>query len=193
MPEIKLDQDQIQRLVAYYRDRLAKFDQLGTSILTSHLLIEEFLDEALEAVAKNLKYLGRNPSFDQKVRLVRTFGAMGNDDRWQLVLAINELRNKVAHKFDGPERTEALQKVRDLSVAAGGDPGAGKPPGPLELKLTPELKAIFNDPETQRINQNVLKELEQTNLPPMSDFAALLAASMKAMLFLAIVKIQNKK
>jgi hypothetical protein len=37
---------------------------------------------------------------------------LGEDARWELILALNSLRNKVAHKFDGPERKKALQKLR---------------------------------------------------------------------------------
>jgi hypothetical protein len=38
---------------------------------------------------------------------------MGDAEDWQLILAINNLRNKVAHKFDGPERTAALRNLRN--------------------------------------------------------------------------------
>jgi len=44
---------------------------------------------------------------------IRAFAPKGDDQRWDLILALNTVRNKVAHNFDGSERAEALQKLRN--------------------------------------------------------------------------------
>jgi hypothetical protein len=88
---------------------------LATAVLKSHFLVEEQLDAVLEAVAKNPKHLElkRNPKFEQKVKWVRAFGPLGHDHHWQVILGLNALRNKVAHKFDGPERKTAISNLRN--------------------------------------------------------------------------------
>lgn len=53
-----------------------------------------------------------NPKFIQKVRWIRAFAPLGDDARWDIILALNTLRNKVAHKFDLTKRQEALTKLR---------------------------------------------------------------------------------
>jgi hypothetical protein len=48
---------------------------------SSHLEVEEQLDLTLAAIAKAPKHLDleRNPSFTQKVKWIRAFGPMGDD------------------------------------------------------------------------------------------------------------------
>jgi hypothetical protein len=50
--------------------------------------------------------------FARKIKWLRAFGPLGDDDRWGLIEALNTLRNKVAHKFEGPERDQALRNLR---------------------------------------------------------------------------------
>ncbi len=73
---------------------------------------------------RDIKHLEhRSAKFAQKVKWIRAFAPQGDDQSWELILAINTLRNKVAHKLDGPERAEALQKLSnelDRSFKADG-------------------------------------------------------------------------
>ena len=48
----------------------------------------------------------------------------GDDQRWDLILALNIARNKVAHNFDGPQRAEALQKLRNELAGSFNDAAA---------------------------------------------------------------------
>jgi hypothetical protein len=112
MTERKVTKEQITEFLDRFSDRISKIDDLATAVLKSHFEVEEQLNETLALLAKSPKHLEGKPSFFQKLRWVRAFGPMGDDKRWQLVLAFNELRNKIAHKPDGPERKKAMQKLR---------------------------------------------------------------------------------
>ena len=88
---------------------------MATAVLNTHFLLEAKINELLESVAKSPKFLQleSNIPFAQRVKWLRAFAPFGEDKSWELVLAINRLRNKVAHKFDGRERKKALQDLRN--------------------------------------------------------------------------------
>jgi hypothetical protein len=114
MGKEKISAEDVSQLVHRLHQKLSAIDQLAVAVLKSHFLVEEQIDAVLEATAKNPKHLEleKNPRFVQKVKWLRAFAPLGDDERWQLILAINTLRNKVAHKFDGPERKNALMNLR---------------------------------------------------------------------------------
>ena len=114
MSEEKINVEDLAQFVEQCKERLSAIDQFATAVLKSHFLIEEQIDAVLEATAKNPKHLEleRNPRFIQKVKWIRAFAPLGDDKQWQLILAINTLRNKVAHKFDGAERKNAMVNLR---------------------------------------------------------------------------------
>jgi hypothetical protein len=105
----------IAKLLEDFHKQISEIDRLATAVLKAHFLVEEQIDSVLEVVAKNPEHLGleRNPRFTQKVNWIRSFGPLGDNDYWRLILAINNLRNKVAHKFDGPERKQAITNLRN--------------------------------------------------------------------------------
>jgi len=109
-----MSEEEVAKFLAGFSRRISEIDRLATAVLKAHFLVEEFLDRALAAAAKSPKHLEleRNPRFAQKMKWLRAFAPLGDDSRWELVSALNNLRNKVAHKVDGPERKEALQKLR---------------------------------------------------------------------------------
>jgi hypothetical protein len=114
MPGEKISEEEMKQLIDPFHERIRKIDPLVTHVLQAHLIVEEELDATLRAVAKNPRHLGlnRNPKFEQKVKWIRAFAPLGDDGHWEVILAINRLRNKVAHQFDGPERKTALQNLR---------------------------------------------------------------------------------
>jgi hypothetical protein len=124
MSEPKITKAQIQEFLDDFHERISAFDLIATAVLKSHLEVEILLNAALDVVAKNPKHLDGKPSFFKKVKLLRAFGPLGDDKRWQLVLALNELRNQIAHKPDGPERKKAMLKLRnELGKLASGPVG----------------------------------------------------------------------
>jgi hypothetical protein len=104
----------LKRFVEEFSKQISAIDRLATVVLGAHFILEKQLNEILQALARTPKQLDlENARFVQKVKWVRGFGPMADDKRWELVSIFNQLRNKVAHRPDGPERKEALQKLRE--------------------------------------------------------------------------------
>jgi len=105
--------EDLRGLLKRFHEQISEIDRFATAVLKAHFLVEEQIDSLLEVVAKNPKHLEGRPSFDRKVKWIRAFGPLGDNEHWQLILALNTLRNKVAHKFDGPEREAAIANLRN--------------------------------------------------------------------------------
>src|SRR5271166_447862 len=100
---------ELERYVKEFNERISAIDPLASTILKCHFLIEEQLNGVLEAVAKAPKYLDLDRSmFAQKVKWARVFAPLGDNILWSLILAINTLRNNVAHTPEGPGRKNAI-------------------------------------------------------------------------------------
>jgi hypothetical protein len=52
--------------------------------------------------------------FDAKVKILRAFAPLGDDDHWEAVEAINTLRNKIAHLHGRDQKHAAFGKLREL-------------------------------------------------------------------------------
>ena len=108
--------------------RISEIDQFATMVLKAHFLIEEQLDATLEAAAKGPKYLDlERATFAQKVKWVRAFAPEGDNFIWPVIVAINTVRNKVAHHPDGSERKNAMENLwraweRTFAQASGRKP-----------------------------------------------------------------------
>jgi hypothetical protein len=107
--------EEVKGLIESFNKHIGEFDALATTVLKAHFLVEKRLVQLLQSLARCPDYLelGRTTGFDRKVKLLRAFAPLGNDGRWQIVAALNTVRNNVAHKADGPERKQALQKLRE--------------------------------------------------------------------------------
>jgi len=106
------DSEKVRDLLERFHKQISEIDRFATAVLKAHFLIEEQVDLVLETLAKNPKHLGQNPRFDQKLRWIRAFGPLGDNEYWDLIRALNTLRNKVAHRFEGKERREAIANLR---------------------------------------------------------------------------------
>jgi hypothetical protein len=92
---------------------MSTIDPLANAVLKGHFEIEEQLDFVLEKLATNPRFLELSGArFARKIKLLRAFGPLGGDDRWDLIESLNTLRNKVAHRFEGPVRENALRNLR---------------------------------------------------------------------------------
>ncbi len=83
-----------------FRKRLSKIDELAQVILNCHLEIERDLDIALQSGCFHPTYIydDRPPRFVDKIKITRAFSAVYQESAvWGLVLALNKLRNEIAH------------------------------------------------------------------------------------------------
>jgi hypothetical protein len=115
MPDNTLSQKDIKLTVDYIYEQITKIDRIATAVVKCHLEVEEQLHKTLEALARSPKYLDLTDytGFARKMQWLRAFGPLGDNDYWQLIEALNNLRNKVAHESKGPKRDEALQELRN--------------------------------------------------------------------------------
>lgn len=90
---------------------ISQIDPMVNKVLRAHFLIESVIDAILDDLAESPNYLGKF-WFNQKVKLVRAFAPKGDAKEWALILALTNLRNEVAHNFQGPKRDKALEKFR---------------------------------------------------------------------------------
>ena len=105
----------LKEFMERFHKRIFEIDRFATTVLKAHFLVEEELDSVLDSIASKPKKMAseRNPTFDQKLKWIRKFHPLLRDSEyWRLIAAFNTLRNKVAHKFDGPERKRAIENLR---------------------------------------------------------------------------------
>lgn len=118
MREGSAHNEELNQAVEDLYDRI-KTSPIVTATLRCHFEIEEILDSALEALAKNLAHLKLDEyiPFARKISWLRAFGPSPSVDEpekyWRLIAALNSLRSKIAPKFEGPERDKAMLNLRE--------------------------------------------------------------------------------
>jgi hypothetical protein len=115
----KLVAGYLEKYFERFMEHMHQVDDVAVTILKGHLLIEEIIDNILEMIFFHAEELpGARLTFIQKVALARAYALRKNKDQeWNLVLAINELRNGTAHELVGEKRRRKLDEVRKVYVA----------------------------------------------------------------------------
>lgn len=107
----------LDKYVTLFREKMGQSDPLLQAVLTGHLIIETALDNILAVVLFHPEHVFQDArlSFSQKVHVVRAWGLRKNDNAiWELILAVNTLRNEIAHNLTGGKRHARLQRLRSL-------------------------------------------------------------------------------
>lgn len=99
-----------------FKEEMETVDELAHVLLKGHLLIEEALSAVLDQYVFHREHLEEaRLTFAQKTQLARALCLRKNFlGEWNLILAINSLRNDLAHRLNSPERFRKLVKVKDL-------------------------------------------------------------------------------
>jgi hypothetical protein len=102
--------------IARFREEMANVDEVVHVLLKGHLLIEEALTRILEQYVFHREHLTEaRLTFNQKVLLGRSLCLRKNNvGEWDLISAINSLRNELAHRLNSPDREKKLKRVQDL-------------------------------------------------------------------------------
>jgi hypothetical protein len=96
-------------------ERIQKITDLMVTVLVSHLILEQFIDEFLDASGK--KHDGLN--FAKKAALCEELKPAEIDPPiWKVVTAANRLRNKIAHTLDQAQIQSQMNELRDAYLAA---------------------------------------------------------------------------
>ena len=107
--------ERINELVRDWEKKINDFDPTVSLIIRGHLLLEGQINLYLERKLENAKFVN-GFRFRAKVDMVRALSKEGEteEELWQLILLLNTLRNKAAHKVEDENRTariDALYKV----------------------------------------------------------------------------------
>jgi hypothetical protein len=103
-------------------ENLRFVDESALVILKGHLIIEETLTEIISTFVFHAEQLeGARLSFSQKVAIARSMSLdEHNNEMWQLIAAINRLRNELAHALSSPKRVEKTKALLNLHEKLGG-------------------------------------------------------------------------
>lgn len=96
------------RYLKLFDEHVRGIDALQRSVLNGHLIVETVLDNIISNMFSHPEYVrDARLSFEQKVRLVRAYGLHDKQDEiWGVILAINGVRNDIAHNLASEKRTK---------------------------------------------------------------------------------------
>jgi hypothetical protein len=110
-------QEHLAGLLDNFAEQMDNLDEIAHVVLKGHLLIEEWLTHAINQHLFHPEHLAEDGrlSFIQKATLARSLDLRRNNlGIWDVIAAVNSLRNELAHSLDSPKRvkkTEALKKL----------------------------------------------------------------------------------
>lgn len=112
-------EENIQKYADQLTALITEVDELAQVVLKGHLVIEVAFDSIIGVMMFNPGYLSTaRLEFFQKLQIVRGF-ALRKDEAsiWEIMLVINELRNKLSHTLDVSQREKKMRRLRMLFLA----------------------------------------------------------------------------
>ena len=111
-------EDTLRRATADFEKHLASIDELTHVVLKGHLLLEKAINQAIDATFPNPQYISKL-NFSQKYNLLRAVDVqLHTDPIWDLIAALNTLRNDVAHSLDSPKTAIRIESLRQAYFKA---------------------------------------------------------------------------
>lgn len=110
---------EIQAAIERFQKEMSSVDELLHVLLKGHLLLEEALENILNLSVFHREHLDdARLSFAQKSQIARSFCLRKNKfGEWDLIAAINALRNDFAHNLNSPGRDRKLAVVKEFTFA----------------------------------------------------------------------------
>lgn len=104
------------KYVLQFKKHLEEVDPFILVVLKSHLIMESAIDNIIRLTFFHPEIiLEARMNFYQKVEIVRAYSVREDEmSIWQLMHAIAELRNEVAHNLEPKKRERRMDKVRRL-------------------------------------------------------------------------------
>lgn len=108
--------DQLIALQRKFEEHFATVDETAQIVLKGHLLIEEALDTILSKFVFHPEFIeSASLRFAQKIDLARSVSLdEHNNEMWELVKAINSLRNELSHSLKSQKREKKTKRVIEL-------------------------------------------------------------------------------
>ena len=99
-----------------FQQEMERVDDIALVLLKGHLLIEEGLKKVIDQYVFHREHLSEaRLTFNQKFLLARALCLRKNNfGEWELISAINSLRNILAHNLQSPDRIKRLDKVKAI-------------------------------------------------------------------------------
>lgn len=99
-----------------FEHEMGAVDEMVHVLLKGHLLLEEALALIVDQLAFHREHVDNaRLSFAQKTHIARSVCLRKNTlGEWELIAAINALRNDLAHRLNSPDRERRLGKVKEL-------------------------------------------------------------------------------
>jgi hypothetical protein len=97
-------------------EHMSHVDELALVVLKGHLLLDEHLEGIIKGFVFHPSYLeDANLRFGQKVAVARSMSLDEYTNRvWDLILAINGLRNELSHSLTSARRQQRFERVKTL-------------------------------------------------------------------------------
>ena len=117
-----------EEFVRQIQQHFAEIDELTQVVIKAHLLLEEAFNSILAKCLYDPELLEScNLRFNQKVQLVRAFCMSPHGDGiWEIITAMNALRNAIAHSLDQQKRDDKFQKLKTLYLRELDDPATAE-------------------------------------------------------------------
>tara|TARA_R110002072_G_scaffold162687_2_gene314795 strand:- start:6962 stop:7513 length:552 start_codon:yes stop_codon:yes gene_type:complete len=95
-------------------EQVRHVDELASVVLNGHLVLDQALWRIVEKFVHHEEHLPNQLTFFHRVGMARSMSLdEQNNSMWNLLLAVNTLRNKLAHPTDPAARQNALAVVQD--------------------------------------------------------------------------------
>lgn len=112
-----VDKEALVNTIEKFKSQLIGLVEIDLIILRGHLLLEEVLYNIISKFVFHPAFIKKSDiNFSQKVSIARSMSLDESDNSiWGLILAINTLRNKIAHELPTSQNIEKhIIKVKDL-------------------------------------------------------------------------------
>jgi hypothetical protein len=109
---MKMDEED-RKFIDKFHEDLSQVDEAAQLVLNAHFSVEKPLGAFVESIFFHPKYIRNRFTFVNRVRIARAYTTESHDRfEWDVILALNEMRNVIAHRGDGEARVAALEVVR---------------------------------------------------------------------------------
>jgi hypothetical protein len=122
--EKPLTEEELKQFYAKATEHFQAVDPLIQVVLRGHLLLEERLNATLKHSLYNPELFEKmNLNFHHKLLFARAFSvSLRAEGVWDLIAAINALRNSIAHSLDGEQRQKKFDAVKTIYLRELDDP-----------------------------------------------------------------------
>jgi hypothetical protein len=116
---VRTDDPRLEAARKAMAERVEKFNALMLATIKGHLLIEQTINEFLEASLSNATHIsGARFGFANKTRLCRAVSFDQSEDQlWTIIGCINGLRNAIAHGDSEDKIAKALRTLKSELLA----------------------------------------------------------------------------